>query len=406
MSVITGYSDVFGPRFFLEANGSLASDIIPYVTKFTYEDDEHKTDEMKLIIANPGLKFKDDPRFKEGARFRVRFGYLSDISDVKNAVIAKAKPHYPASGIPTIEMVAFGLQLDLNKKANPGHYGAVSSAEVARVIAKRYGFDMDIEESNDARDQIRYQPISVTDIQYLKTLAHPLNWDCYIEGTTLHFHHKRYEATPTLEFVYYTDERGTLLDFEPEVKMNAPPATGVTGSNAKDGKSATGGRMDDPGNQGQRRLLDTNNTKVGALVPGKGGPHAFAGASGTHSATPEGHAKVVALHGAGHAQRIDMSAIKAKGSVVGTPRVRARQMIRISGVDKQYTGAWRVTKSTHTIDAKGKVYVVSIQLSRDAGKSAKDMNKSAADGSGGNGKAVNRVKVLTNQGRVTGAFSQ
>src|ERR1700690_176163 len=199
MGVITGYNDVFAPRFLLKSDGEFATDLIPYVTKFVYEDEEGKADKLILYVANPGLKWKDDSRFREGARYSVRFGYLTDVSDVKNAVISRAKPSF-AGGMPMIEMIAYNLTQDMNKQANPFYYGPVSSSDVAKIIAQRYSFKTDIEESADSRVQARVQPVGLTDIQYLYALAKKLNWDAYIEGTVLHFHHKRFETPPELEF--------------------------------------------------------------------------------------------------------------------------------------------------------------------------------------------------------------
>lgn len=390
MSVVRGYKDLFGPRFFLEANGSLATDLIPYISKVEYEDHDTKVDQLKLTVLNPGLKFKDDPRFKEGAKFRFRFGYLSDISDVKLASISKAKPSYPQNGIPTIEMVAFGLQQTVNKQANPFNWGAVSSSDVARKIAERYGFQVDIEESKDSRSQMRIQPANLSDMQFVKSLAAKLNWDCYLEGTTLHFHHKRFEKPADLEFIYFTDGTGTLLSFSPEVNMNAAPDTKAAGNNTRDGKSTADGQTDSGG-----RMVNTRTAYVGPMTSQAGGPSSPNGEGITHP-SHETDPKVIAAHGAAKAQKIDMKAVKAKAEVIGTPRARARIMVRISGVDQQYTGNWRVAGSKHTFEPKG-VYKCSLDMKRDAGKAnAKSENEKGA------GEGVAPVTVNTRSGFVSG----
>lgn len=398
MSIVRSYADIYGPRFFLEANGSLADDMIPFITKFEYEDDETKFDKLTLTVANPGLRFKDDSRFKEGVRFRARFGYLSDISDVKNVVIAHARPHFGA-GMPTIEMVAFNLQHDMNKSANPINWGTISSSAVAKNVARRYNFETEIEESGDARRQARVQPAGVTDIQYLMTLARALNWDCYIEGTKLHFHPKRYDATASLEFVYFTDSRGTLLKFEPDVNMTSPPAVQVAGTDSKDGHTTTDGRPPQP-----RRALDTTNARTAGLIAGKGGPTAYKGESGLVGPSHETDPRVIKKHGEAAAQKVDMNAIKASAEMIGTPQVKVRQMIRISGVDQQYCGNWRVSKSKHVIEPKG-VYRVQVALKRDAGKAnSKDQNKHDDDAN--KGAKAKRVAISSTQGRIAGVFSK
>ena len=400
MAIITGYEQLYGPRFLIEANDKFAQDLIPYVSRFEFEDDEAKFDTLKLTIANPGFRFMNDPRFKQGAKFRVRFGYLTDMSEMKSAIIAHAKPHYPEKEMPTIEMVAYSLQTDINKTAHPVNYGRVASSDVARVVAKRYNFDVDIEDSKDIRAQMRVQPANMADIQYLLALAGQLNWDFYIEGTKLHFHHKRYETPSTLEFKYFTDAKGTLLKFDPDVNMTSPPSTGVTSVNPKDGKTDSAGRA--VPTKAARQLLSNNRAKLGGVYF-QNGPSADPGTAFQHG-TPEADPHVVAAHGAAGQQKIDMSAIKATAEVIGTPRVKARMMIRISGVDSLYTGNWRVASSQHTIDATG-VYKTTAKLRRDAGASAKSQSSKSGDGSGEGASgfgAPARQALSNNRGRLTG----
>jgi phage protein D len=356
-SLLQSYTQVYGPRFYLEANGTLAQDLMPYIFHFEYEDHDTKTDVLKLKVLNPGLMWKDDPRFQEGASWACRFGYLTDISDIKNIVISKAKPHFPQSGIPTIEMVAFNLQQPLNKKANPKNWGVCQSSDIAGQIAMRYGFTTDIESSNDSRSQHRIQTAGVSDIQYLIGLAAKLNWDCYIEGTVLHFHHKRFESPATLSFQYFTDGTGTLLKFEPEVNMNAAATTGAAGTSTQTGTgAAVAGNSAPPA--GRAYNFDQQTLAVGPV-------HAVDGESGITHPSPESDPRVIGIHGAAIAQKVDMHAAKAHCEIIGTPRFRARTMVAITGVDHYYTGNWRIKGSKHVITTSG--YKVTGELVRDSG---------------------------------------
>ena len=237
MSTLTNYKSAVAPRFFIEADGVLAEDIASDIVKFEFDDDEKKPNELKLTVSNKGGKYTDDPRFAEGVTFRVRWGYAGDISPVYAVVIAKAKPKYPGAGqLPTIEMVAWDLQQEMNRHAHPKNWGKVSSSDIAKEIAKRYSLQAEVEESNDARSAMRTQAASVTDIQYLRSLADKLNWVCYLEDDRLHFHKKRLDAAPNLTFSYFNDAHGTLLEFTPEVKMGKPGKNKEAGAGTKDGK--------------------------------------------------------------------------------------------------------------------------------------------------------------------------
>ncbi len=347
---------------------------MPFITKFQFDDDESKPDQLHLTIANPGLRFKDDKRFQDGVRYRYRFGYLDDISEMKTAVIARAKPHYPTTGMPTIEMVAFTQQTSMNKMGNPINWGTVSSTEVARRIALRYGLKLEFEESNDARKQARIQAAGVTDIQFLMGLAKKLNWDCFIEENSLHFHHKKYDAPSELEFVYFSEGTGTLLSFDPEVKMTGPIGAAVAGTDPHKGETTAAG-----GSAVRERFDATTKAQLGKYAyPGK--PLT----DPSHETDP----RLIDKHGEAAAQRVNMDAVKATAEMIGSPRVKARAMIRLTGIDQQYSGNWRVAKSKHVIEPKG-VYKVTVNFKRDAAK-AKTAEHNKHDDNGGNGGAKKR----------------
>ncbi len=408
---VSSYRDLYAPRFFIEADGALASDLIPFITSFDYEDDVAKISTLRITVLNPGLRFADDPRFQDGVRFRFRFGYLDDISDIYSAVIAKAKPSFPQSGVPTIQMVAFGIEKDMNKHANPMNHGPVSSSDVAKVIADRYKFDQqEIEDSKDARRQNRIQPAGVSDMQYLMSLAYKLNWTCYVRGGVFHFHPRRYDKPAVLEYAYFTDETGTLLSFDPNVNMNQPPQSKTAGADTKKGEKASAERDDDKG----RVYVNTNTTQVGGLIPsGRGnagssnspqnqsGPQGHVGA-GITAASPEGDPQVMKLHATARSTRVDMEAVKAAATMIGTPRLSANEMIRIVGVDQQYSGNWYIVKSKHSISPSGG-YKTQVELSRDAGKAkTAEQNKGTAGNAaaGAGGQVKGRAVINTNATRV------
>lgn len=401
---------VFGPRFFLQANGQMAVDLIPYISRFEYEDGDgsyhpghaahprHKRnghiDSMKLTVLNPGQMFTNDPRFLAGASYAVRFGYVGNLSEVKYATIAHARPSYPQNGIPTIQLVAYDLSSVTNRTGNATNYGVVASDAVAQVIAKRYGFSTDIEASKDARAQARVQTADTSDYQYLSHLAAKLNWDFYVEGTTLHFHSKRFDMPAEMEFVYYTDATGTLLNFEPDVNMNAPPGTGAAGTSNQTAQTT----QKNASTTSQTIQVNVQNKTVGPVITTPNGSVARnPGTSGLTLPSAESDARVVDLHGAAIAQRIDMAAIKASAEMVGNPQVKSRIMIRISGVGQQYTGNWRVGKSTHVIEPKG-VYKTHVGLLRDLGNAnGEAQNRTTPNGTGSSQNAkVKTVNVTVN----------
>ena len=375
MSMFNSRHSVVSPRVFIEADQEFATDLLQNLASFEFSDDEKKVNEIKIKVNDPYGKFVDDPRFAAGVRFRVAFGYPNDMSRVYSVVIAKAKPSMPASGMRTIEMVAYDARYDMGKGSNPRNWGAVSSSEVARQIAKRYRFDTDIEESGDGRGKARIQPASMTDISYLQSLAAPLNWDCYVEETVLHFHKKRYDAPPGLTFTYFTDLLGSTFSFSPEVSMSKPSASGKAGANPKDNKSKVrSAGPKDTGTAGAGLYVLTTDTTSGTNIV-VNSKVVMAPKQPLTTATPETDKKVIKKHAAATMGKIDMKAVKASLTVAGTPRLVSKMMIRLENVGLTYSGNWRVVSTRHKIDSSG--YVVEASLTRNALNKGKNKDKNS-----------------------------
>jgi len=437
MPVISRYTQVYAPRFSLEIDGENAADIARDVKQFSYSDDEDKSDELTLILVNKGLKYIDDPRFEEGITMRARWGYPGDVSEVMQCVLSKAKPGFPQNGIPTMIVKGFDLSREMHRGGNPQNWGSVQSSDVARGIADRYSLNTDIEDSDDERSDSRIQAAGITDIQYLKQLADQINWDVYVEGSTLHFHPKRYDARPKFEFTYYSSKVGTLLDFNPNVKMTKQARTGKAGADTKSGESS-GSENKEGDSDGSPNaslgdfLIDTNSGEFSGRTKGSGSnsnqsrPNPAAGEPWSligNTAyfkmkaieqqvlslnSPEKSEKVRNKHSAAAQAKIDMNAVEASATMIGTPQLRAKQNITLKGVGKRYSGIWRVKKSTHTIMPESNIYTVACTLTRNAlskgkkGNSGENKSNNKSASQNGSESSARQVNVDTNTGSFSG----
>jgi len=398
-----GYLDSIGPRYFIELQDkNLATELIEDITHFEYEDDEKKTSTLKLTVNNRALKYMDNALLAQPIRVKFRFGYVGDVSDVKMGTFVKARPTFPSGGVPTLELIAFDLRRDLDKSAHPKNWGAIQSSQIARSIADRYNLDSIISDSKDARSQHRTQAANITDFQYLLKLAEPLSWDFFVEGRTLHFHPKDVGDRPVFDFTYFTDGGSNLLEFSPTVDLNRPPSTAINGVDQKKAeahsKESSEGHGTEPSSYlGRSVLFDDpaiGNRFITARVDDKGQPIG-------HS-TPESSKSVITKHSGAYRGKVDMAALKASATVVGSPRLRARQNITINGVGRVYSGIWRITATRHIIQASGQVYVTQLTLARNAtnnGKKKVDPSKvnSKETKEGGDVSGMD-VRYVTTQG--------
>jgi phage protein D len=85
-----------------------------------------------------------------------------------------------------------------------------------------------------------------------------------------------------------------------------------------------------------------------------------------YSSTPETSAQVTEKHAKADQSKADTSKIQGTIRVLGTPRLRARDMIKLGGIGKYYSGNWRITETKHSFSASGSIYISSAKVCRNA----------------------------------------
>jgi phage protein D len=370
------YRDFFSPRFFLEIAGKDATDLMPYISKFEYKDNEKKADELTITFNNSGVRWQDDFRMARGVPIKVRWGYVNDVSDTRQMNVVNIELACPAD-IPTLQLTAYDIKKEMSKKGKAEgvpskNWGRKSSSDIAAAIARKHRLSVDVYPSGDARKEERVQTAAVDDMTFLTQLATQLHWDCFVEAGVLHFHPKRFGSAPKFEFTYFTDRTGTCLDFSSELDLRKLPKTGKASADPKTGKPTeekADGKTTDESLTGYF-LIDTE-LGAGMFTPSV--------------PTPESDAGVVKKHAKAQQAGLELAARKAKISVIGTPMLTSKVMIRVNGVGNTSSGVWRVKEARHVIEPSGNIYTTECDLVRNAdgmGNSKKDK------ANGGNDKAT------------------
>lgn len=416
MSIVGGYNQIYVPKVFVKALNRLSADITDNIISFEYQEDPQKMDLVTITVANPDFVFSNDPRFKTGVGYDLRWGYDYDLSEIKQFVTARAEFLFPdASGFPTIKLEAGGFQKLMNFTGKPRNWANVTSLEIAKKIAEQYGLVFGSTPERWAqiyvnpvqaadRKPSRVQSADMTDFQFLSSLAKKLNWEFYVEDGTLYFEPFQYDrpADEDLVFSYREDRTGTLLSFEPSYAKK-PGLVAVAGTDPKTGKSSAvtkkpgvTGVVNSEGfaaligrnvadldywaqSQGQTR--PTNTTKI----QNKNSPLTIASPYETDTLLNV-QAEALSTH-------LNLSASKATATFIGSPRIRARKVIRVYNVGP-YSGNWLVTNTQHRITAESG-YTVTATLAR-----ADNLNKD------GSKKKATQASTNTPRPRIAGAVQQ
>ena len=377
---ITSYLQVLQPQVYVRVEGKNLHDLSERIVQFSFTDNERKLDEMELTLRNDDFVLQDDLRFARGSRVSVRWGYPGgDVSDKRRMIITEITHSVGQSDLPLLVVRAFDQRRQMHRNCAPQNYGSVSSSAIAKKIAKKYGLGTkNIKESNDARAKARVQATDVTDLVYLTSLADKLHWDCYIESGQLHFHPKNLGASSLFTYTWNDSSTSTILSYSSSLNLKKFKKTGLNSTDPKKGESANSEQE-----QGGDKSLGSHqvdiSTNFGAIDYFKSATAEAFGESKKEDtmtvpdgealqiATCEAEQKLTKLHAQALREKIELRSVEADLEVIGTPKLRSRQNIRIKGVGKAYSGIWRVKSVKHNLNpGSSPVYSCSVELVRNA----------------------------------------
>lgn len=349
---------VFSPRVVIQPEGEEKSwqDIVRDVISFEYVSPSRGMARVTLVVANPGLKYANDSRFKEGFRFKMRFGYPGMYSEEKKLVVVGAAPTFP-NGLPVITLTGYDKGRVM-VTSRPKNWGRLSSSEIATKIASIYGLRSNVDQSKDWRPRARVQPANVSSFEYLDRLAQEIGYDFWIEKDTLCFKILDFGQTPVGRFTYYKNGGSILKEFSPSVRQAAPPTTPRANTNHEGTQESHA----TPTATGPRPAQDLTRFRTDFETTGTNSER-YRAADGPTHATAETHPAAQRRQAAAEQLRLEMRANTATAEFVGWPLLMARKIIQIDVTEVRYSGLWRIEEATHSITSDGG-YTTTVSLSR------------------------------------------
>lgn len=212
---------------------ALRIDLAARLRGFRYEDNERRADKCELRIDNYDCTVYDDPAFKKGMQLEVAYGYRGNMKPARRLVVTAIK------GGPMVTVTAEALSVLMNTVTRTERYTNVRRSDVVRIVAARNGWEgdaVDIEETPVVYPSIAQARL--TDAQLLRRLANQEGFQFYVDGAGLHWHRRRVGTAPVKVLQWFTDQTGTLIDYNVTNDITARPrpgATRVRGRNALDG---------------------------------------------------------------------------------------------------------------------------------------------------------------------------
>jgi len=373
---------VFFDLFDLTTQGPVEDamdDLRANLESFSIDEDRKQVGELTLVFNNPGGIYDDDERLIGRDKvLRVRWGHLTHLSGIKTCVIVSVTPRYPDNGVCKLEVRAWDAVSRAFLASYPRNWGRVSTSYIARQIAARWDLTPIVpKDDDDVRSTDYVQPGKMSDLEYLKHLAHRKGWEAWSDGVNLYFGPEGYDEAPHLSVVYgagiypqdFSGAPVVLTSFEPTLKQMKRPHTRRVAVDPYSKASVTHKAdastvsAQDPTRKdlGQVAIISFVDRSVDFKSVAPSDEEAGAGKV---QPTAEPKQEQVTKDTAAEHWNIARRAAEAKAQFVGNCEIRVGRILDIQGVAETHSGKWMVTGTRHTISNASQVYTTSASLSR------------------------------------------
>jgi phage protein D len=365
----------YAPAYAIEIDGQpIPPALRGSISRISYTDGIQGADRVEVSVANDGLRWLDHPLLQVDNRFTLSLGYAPDpLERVFVGEVTGVNASFPNGGMPTLTMVAHdflqrlttgtkdrGFLLDL---PTIGHFPLPDPAVVSLVAATNLlipypdpvGAALSFftlllayaVNAVEAKKGVRMQR-SQSDFDFLAGIARENGWEMYIDHTM--------------------DPQGFILRFQFLVQDYAPSVTLAWGQSLAEftPRLTTVGQV--AGVQ-TRIWVPSIKTEL-AIVLGWDYDRAafdlqiFPGLKGLEDVLGQAKARsLVKVEAAGPATmpkqllsellpRLN-NRLTGSGSGVGNLAIKAGRVIDLHGLGDQFSGLYRITSATHTIDGGG-----------------------------------------------------
>jgi uncharacterized protein len=344
------------------------------VSSVSYQNDLEGADRVEVVLANDNLQWLDHPLLQPDTEFSLAMGYAPDpLTEMFVGEITGVTASFPGGGMPTLTVVAHDFMQRLTVGAKDRAFALslpcigrfplpdplvaqlVSATNLLIPVVDPAGAALSFLtlliayaiDPLEAKNSIRVQQ-GESDFAFLSTLANENGWEMYIDhaleprGYVLRFQFLIQDYAPTATFKWGE----SLMDFSPRlstVGQLASVATRLYISSIKLELVLVLGWDYD------RAAFDL------MIYPGLGSLDDLVG-----SGARQGVLKIVASGPLTAPKQILgellprlNNRLTCSASVIGDPQLRAARVVNFEGVGREFSGLYRITSATHTIDSGG-----------------------------------------------------
>lgn len=345
-------------------------DLSSRVTSIEYEDDEKKTDLLKLSIDNSDLYFLSEgyDQLKKGVELVASWCYAAEMSPVRRCVVQKIK------GSTTLTVEAQDNGVLMQKQTRSRTFENMTRSAIVAQIATENGYGEDAQQIVETKEVFPHVvQASQTDAQFVKKLADIEGFEFFVDFDGFHWHPRHVGQTPMRRFQYYLPPNvADIESFEFEADVAGKPgsvtAVGKDPATKKD-VSATADQSNvtrdttaptpdvkplPPAPPPDVKIDRATGTEVTVYpAPPKNSGAADPNASGITKPTTATTQTAASNEASGAFIRTQQATGTLTLNLVGDPGVLAKSVIQVDGIGTAISGRYYVANAKHTITPSG-----------------------------------------------------
>ncbi len=347
---MTGHS-FYAPDFAVKVSGlTLEADVRSAVRSLTYDNNIDTADMFTLQLNNADMRLTDSALFDIGKSVEIHMGYAGKLSPMMLGEITAVSPSFPESGAPNLSVTGYDKSQRMRHNSPPHKtFKYVNDSLIAAQIAVENGLIPIVDPALTFREQIDQNG---SDWALLQELADRNHFQVFVNWDKLYFRFPR----PQTELVVLEWGRN-LNSFKP--RISSAGQTGIQEVRGYDYELAQTIVAVVPA-----IALDTDLDDIIERL-GSGFVERLVGLGRyvVRGVKVSDHFEAVTF-AKSMLQQILEGLYEGSGACIGIPELRAGELIEIRGIGKRFSGKYRLSRVTHTIDESG--YRTSFEVTQKA----------------------------------------
>ena len=330
----------YAPDFAVKIAGlTLAADVRSAVRSLTVDKSVDTADMFTLQLNNADMRFTDSALFDVGKDVEIHLGYVGELEPMMLGEITAISPSFPEGGAPTLTVSGYDKSHRMRHNSPPHRsFKYLNDSLVAAQIAAENLLIPVVDPSITFRESIDQHG---SDWALLQSLADRNYMQVYVEWDKLYFRFPR----PQTEAVVLEWGKN-LSSFSPRLSTSGQRGIQIVRSYSHDLAEAI--VMVLPVIALDSDLEDVLERMGSGFLQQlvKLGRYVVRGQSISNYFEAADFAKSIL-------QQILEGLFEGSGNCIGIPKLRAGEQVDIRGIGKRFSGKYRLSKVTHTIDESG-----------------------------------------------------